>query len=463
MSHNHNNIIAKIALTGAVATMSLIALPGIASASTQASSGVASSAAKTAPGHAKFGEKGAHVKAMQEAIIRNGFTLTGGATGVFDSRTLRALRNFQKVVGLKVTGAVDAPTAKVLKISTAAATAPVDVAVAPANTSYPFTMKTLPRRGTGGDNVIVVQKALAKTGLTVRGGLDGIFGKGVVNTIRNFQKVAGFTVTGTLNERTAIALGLVAPKVAPAPVQVAAVNTPAVATPAPVETAPAVSAGRISGSKLPSRGDRSDNVRVIQNALITAGITVNGGADGIFGGGTAVAIKDFQERNGLNATGVLDYATAIKMGVTSAPSIQLDAFPVQGPCSFTNTWHASRGNRLHLGVDIIAAEGNLLYAVADGVISKVYTVNSDKLSGNGIRLTKADGTYFFYGHMQRLADGITVGAVVKAGQVVGYNGKTGNTSTPHLHFEIHPFGGEAIDPTSAVAAVDACKVTAPRS
>ena len=215
---------------------------------------------------------------------------------------------------------------------------------------------------------------------------------------------------------------------------------------------------------MPTRGQRGDNVRVVQNALINAGITVNGGADGIFGGGTAVAIAEFQNRNSLTATGKLDYATAIKLGVTTPPSVQLDAFPMQGPCSFTNTWHAPRGNgRLHKGVDLIANEGNLLYAVADGTITKIYTEASDKLAGNGIRLTKADGTYFFYGHMQRLADGITIGTQVKAGQVVGYNGKTGNTGTPHLHFEIHPFGGEAIDPTSAVAAIDACGVTAPRN
>jgi murein DD-endopeptidase MepM/ murein hydrolase activator NlpD len=212
------------------------------------------------------------------------------------------------------------------------------------------------------------------------------------------------------------------------------------------------------------RGQRGENVRLVQNALINAGITVKGGADGVFGGGTAVAIAEFQKAQGLTQSGRLDYATAMKLGVTVAPTVQLDAFPMQGPCSFTNTWHAPRGGgRLHKGVDLIANEGNLLYAVADGVITKVYTEASDKLAGNGIRLTKADGTYFFYGHMQRLADGIAVGTPVKAGQVVGYNGKTGNTNTPHLHFEIHPFGGEAIDPTSAVAAINACGVTAPRN
>jgi peptidoglycan hydrolase-like protein with peptidoglycan-binding domain len=455
MSNNHKQLITKIALTAALTSMTIAVAPGIASASTGMSTSSKSVSTKTAPGQPSFGEQGSHVKAMQEAIIRNGFTLKGGASGIFDNRTVTVLKNFQKVVGLSVTGVIDAPTAKVLKLATTEAATPV---AAPASTgSFPLTMKSLPKRGSGSNRVVIVQKALIAKGVKVAGGADGIFGSSVTRAIRTFQKKSGLKQTGSLNEKTAIALGLVAPKIAPAPVQVATAT-------APVATTASVPTGQIPAGSLPSRGQRSDNVRVVQNALINAGVTVKGGADGVFGGGTAVAIAEFQNRNGLVASGKLDYATAIKLGVTSPPSVQLDAFPMQGPCSFTNTWHAPRGNnRLHKGVDLIAKEGNLLYAVADGTITKIYTETSDKLAGNGIRLTKADGTYFFYGHMQRLADGITIGTKVKAGQVVGYNGKTGNTSTPHLHFEIHPFGGEAIDPTSAVAAIDACGVTAPRN
>ena len=212
---------------------------------------------------------------------------------------------------------------------------------------------------------------------------------------------------------------------------------------------------------LPQRGHRSNDVVIVQSALIAAGIVVRGGADGIFGGATAMAISQFQRQHGFAATGRLDERTALKLGVIAPPAVQLAVFPVQGPCSFSNTWHAPRGDRKHLGVDIIAKEGNLIYAVADGTITRVYNAATSKLAGNGVRLTTADGTYFFYGHFQRVADGITVGTQVKAGQVIGYNGKTGNTSTPHLHFEIHPQGGPAIDPTSAVAAVNACHLTAP--
>ncbi len=65
----------------------------------------------------------------------------------------------------------------------------------------------------------------------------------------------------------------------------------------------------------------------------------------------------------------------------------LERFPVQGRCFFGDTWGAARGGgRTHEGVDIIANEGNLLYAVADGEISKLYWDQPGALAGNGLRL-----------------------------------------------------------------------------
>ncbi|MEY3805277.1 MAG: putative peptidoglycan binding domain, partial [Actinomycetota bacterium] len=64
---------------------------------------VSSTSSKTAPGQPKLGQSGPAVVALQQAIMRNGFTLTGGATGKFDARTQRVLKTFQKVVGLRVT------------------------------------------------------------------------------------------------------------------------------------------------------------------------------------------------------------------------------------------------------------------------------------------------------------------------------------------------------------------------
>ena len=459
MSHNHTHFINRIIVATAVVAMGLVMAPTGAHASTEVVV-AASSSAKTAPGQPAFGDKGPHVVAVQTAIMRNGFTLNGGASGVFNKSTQRALKSFQKVVGLKVTGVVDTATAKVLKVATASTTtvqattttvAAVTTTVAPTTTTtpsvvYPLTTSTLPVRGAKGDAVIAVQKALKAAGLEVKGGIDGAFGSGTSSTISSFQTNKGLPVTGLLDIPTAVALALIAPVAAPAPAAVSVASAPALLDP----------------SVLPVRGNRGDAVRALQNALIATGTEVKGGADGVFGGATFIALQKYQTANALTVTGTLTTQTAVKLGLIAAPAVAISVFPVQGLCNYENTWHAPRGtDRKHLGVDIIAKEGNLLYAVADGTITKLYTVGSDKLAGNGVRLTMADGTYFFYGHMQKIADGMAIGTKVKAGQVVGYLGKTGATNTPHLHLEVHPLGGAAIDPTPVVAAVDACSIIAP--
>jgi peptidoglycan hydrolase-like protein with peptidoglycan-binding domain len=458
MSHNHTHFVNRIIVATAITAMGLVMAPTGASASTGVVA-ASSATAKTAPGQPAFGDKGPHVVAVQTAIMRNGFTLNGGATGVFNKSTQRALKNFQKVVGLKPTGVVDTATAKVLKVAAASTTTvqATTTTVAPTTTTvptvvYPLTTSTLPVRGAKGDAVVAVQKALKAAGLEVKGGIDGAFGSGTTATIVSFQTNKGLTATGVLDIPTAVALALIAP---------VAASTPAPAA-APAAVSVASTTTLIDPSSLPVRGNRGDTVRTLQKALINAGIEVKGGADGVFGGATFVALQKYQTANGLTVTGTLTTQTAVKLGLVAAPAVAISVFPVQGLCSYENTWHAPRGtNRKHLGVDIIAKEGNLLYAVADGTITKLYTEASDKLAGNGVRLTMADGTYFFYGHMQKIADGMTIGAKVKAGQVVGYLGKTGGTTTPHLHLEVHPLGGEAIDPTPIVAAVDACSVTTP--
>lgn len=459
MSHNHSHFVNRIIVATAVVAIGLVMAPTGAHASTGVLAS-SSATAKTAPGQPVFGDKGPHVVAVQTAIMRNGFTLTGGATGVFNKATKRALTSFQKVVGLKATGVVDTATAKVLKVAAASTTTvqattttvaeTTTTVAAPTTTTpaivYPLTTSTLPVRGAKGDAVVALQKALKAAGLDVKGGIDGAFGSGTTSTISLFQTNKGLTVTGVLDIPTAVALALVAPIAAPAAAAVSVASTSSLLNP----------------SSLPVRGNRGDSVRTLQNALIKAGIEVKGGADGVFGGATFVALQKFQTANALTVTGTLTTQTAVKLGLVAPPAVAISVFPVQGPCSYENTWHAPRGtDRKHLGVDILAKEGNLVYAVADGTITKLYTVGTDKLAGNGVRLTMPDGTYFFYGHMQKIADGITVGTKVKAGQVVGYNGKTGATNTPHLHIEVHPLGGAAIDPTPIMAAVDACSVTTP--
>ncbi|NDH36983.1 MAG: hypothetical protein EBX76_03235 [Acidimicrobiia bacterium] len=289
---------------------------------------------------------------------------------------------------------------------------------------------------------------------------------------------------------TSIVLGLAAPATAQAQPAVAtrATTAPSIA-PATLPANASQTAAR--PNTLPVLGDANDDVVRLQQAMVARGFTLKGGVDGVFSARTQATLRNLQKAVGLKVSGTVDEPTARFLGLIVVtrltpetlpksgdqgeavwtvhgliPSLeslgipQIQVFPVQGRCSFTNTWQESRGTRLHEGVDIIAPRGNLIYAVVDGTITKVY--NNASLTGNGVRLTMADGTYFFYAHLDTIAPNITVGTVVKAGQILGTNGSTGNTTTPHLHFEVHPRGGAAIDPTPIVAAVNACHITEPR-
>ena len=337
----------------------------------------------------------------------------------------------------------------------------------------------LPVYGDSGATVTRLQEALITRGFTLKGGADGVFSAATQSTLKNFQKVVGFKATGRLDEKTAKFLGLIAAD-QPAKVKVKAATTVApttsapVATPTPVATPapvapvapvaiPAPIEGMLTIDTLPVRGHRSDAVRLVQEKLIANAVEVKGGADGIFGVATTISITNFQNARGLNATGAVDLPTAIALGVLPDLATlgipQISVFPSQGRCSFVDSWHEERsGGRAHIGVDIIGPKGLALYAVADGTITKMYGADS-KLSGNALRLTIADGTYFFYAHLDSFASGVTVGSVVRAGQIIGYMGSSGNAGISHLHFEVHPQGGEAVNPYPVIKAVDACHVT----
>ncbi|MGI9052250.1 MAG: M23 family metallopeptidase [Ilumatobacteraceae bacterium] len=165
----------------------------------------------------------------------------------------------------------------------------------------------------------------------------------------------------------------------------------------------------------------------------------------------------------LGATGVLAIGLLAPFAAECSPpppppgGVVLEAKPVEAPCNYSDTYGAPRsGGRVHLGVDIMAAQGNDLYAVVTGTVSKIYVDYVGSLAGNGLRIRQPDGTYFFYGHLLRLADGIVLGSTVTAGQLVGYVGQTGNAGTPHLHLEIHPQGGAAVNPYPIVHAIGGC-------
>lgn len=116
------------------------------------------------------------------------------------------------------------------------------------------------------------------------------------------------------------------------------------------------------------------------------------------------------------------------------------ACPVAGPRAFADTWGAPRsGGRSHQGVDVISPSGTPLVAMESGRIE----FRSNKLGGLTLRLYGSSGTRYYYAHLSRYEGG---NRSVSKGDVVGYVGRTGNTTTNHLHLQIHPGGGQPINP-----------------
>jgi peptidoglycan LD-endopeptidase LytH len=121
--------------------------------------------------------------------------------------------------------------------------------------------------------------------------------------------------------------------------------------------------------------------------------------------------------------------------------------PVQGPNSFSDTWGAPRsGGRYHMGVDIMAARGTPVVAVYDG---SIYRFSTSSLGGYTIYYQDNSGNIYYYAHLDGYAAGAAAGVPMAAGELLGYVGNTGNAAwtAPHLHWEFHPGGGGAVNPT----------------
>ncbi|MGW8779962.1 M23 family metallopeptidase [Streptomyces sp. NPDC055796] len=97
----------------------------------------------------------------------------------------------------------------------------------------------------------------------------------------------------------------------------------------------------------------------------------------------------------------------------------------------------------HTGVDFIASSGTTVRAVGAGT---VVSAGWGGAYGNEVVIRHADGKYSQYGHLSQLS--VSVGQSVAGGQTIGLSGSTGNSTGPHLHFEIRtgPSYGSDIDP-----------------
>jgi len=115
-------------------------------------------------------------------------------------------------------------------------------------------------------------------------------------------------------------------------------------------------------------------------------------------------------------------------------------FPIYGPASFGDSFGGPRTNvpgGWHHGEDIFAPLGTPVLAVADGT---VHTIGFTKIGGYRLWLRDESGNEFYYAHLSAYTPLAVEGRSVRAGDVLGFVGDTGDADggAPHLHFEIHP-------------------------
>lgn len=143
------------------------------------------------------------------------------------------------------------------------------------------------------------------------------------------------------------------------------------------------------------------------------------------------------------------------------PASEPIVFPIVGAATYSRDFGAPRGQGAHEGNDILTTWRSPVVAVEDGRV-KLWTTSAR--AGCMLYLYGASGTTYLYIHLNNdltakrdnkggcvtgtaYAEGLESGAKVKAGQLIGYNGDSGDAEgTYHLHFEVHPRNGNAVDP-----------------
>jgi len=145
-------------------------------------------------------------------------------------------------------------------------------------------------------------------------------------------------------------------------------------------------------------------------------------------------------------------ATGVGAATTDVPVASMPGaassllIPVQGisVAQLQDTFTDARsGGRVHDAIDIMAPAGTPVLAVADGTVEKLF---DSKLGGTTLYQFNPQRTLaYYYAHLQRYADGIAEGQVLRRGQLLGYVGATGNAdpAAPHLHFAVLALGPEA--------------------
>ncbi len=176
-------------------------------------------------------------------------------------------------------------------------------------------------------------------------------------------------------------------------------------------------------------------------------------------------------RTTARGTLLLTLLAAVTAGTAVAHPPPIDAkkkakasivFPVVGPSSYTNDFGDARGSGGHEGNDIMAPKRSLAVAAESGTV-KFWTTSAR--AGCMLYLNGDSGTTYLYIHLNddltlgndnsgkcvsgvSYAKGLESGDRVAAGEQLGFVGNSGdaNSGASHLHFEVHPGGGSAVNP-----------------
>ena len=154
----------------------------------------------------------------------------------------------------------------------------------------------------------------------------------------------------------------------------------------------------------------------------------------------------------------------VLLATAAASSMQEMIPPINGLtlANLRNTFNEIHNGHPHEAIDIMAAKGTPVHAVAAGTIRRLFL---SKPGGNTIyQFDDAEVYCYYYAHLDGYANGLREGMHVTRGDVIGYVGTTGNAApdAPHLHMAVfllgpekHWWQGTAVDPyAELVAAVN---------
>ena len=253
-------------------------------------------------------------------------------------------------------------------------------------------------------DVAALQVALRARGLYA-GTVDGVPGPLTSAGVRRFQARRGLVVDGVAGPATRRALGR---------------------------------RGRPGlGSRVLSSGAFGWDVAGLQFLLGRHGFP-SGAVDGDLGPRTDSALRRFQAWAGLAADGLAGPATLSRLRGPPPVSPLIFALPVSAP---VGDGFGPRGNGFHPGVDFPVAAGTRIVAAGRGCVS--FAGWSSGGYGNLVIVEHRLGMTSWYAHLSSIA--VRRGTCVVAGTPIGRAGSTGNSTGPHLHFELR-LRGAAVAP-----------------